>query len=351
MSGAESMDKEGRGFTTNQRFNERFEHTFLEKVPSSGIVRERLKSLPNPFDKQNLEVLLKEMVLAVESAQNRKSFDLDILRESLSQIVKDINEIPPDESMLKLIDIKDYDDYIFVHPVNVCILSILIGKEAKLKKAQLEELGMGALFHDIGRVRISEDILKKESHLTPEEFEAVKRHPVEGLEILLTFTKRIEEITRMVITQHHERYNGEGYPWGFSGNQISYFALIAAVADTYDALTTRRPYCRSFSPYEAVRRIATTTPSDFDPHVTRLFINTFSVYPPGCLVRLNTKETAIVIRTNKESVLRPIVRLILDKNGDPLKEDIDINLLKEKKQFVLKVLEDLTEERQNKNYT
>jgi HD-GYP domain-containing protein (c-di-GMP phosphodiesterase class II) len=209
----------------------------------------------------------------------------------------------------------------------------------KLEKENLEELGLGAILHDIGRIMIPSYILKKPGKLSKLEFEVIKKHPLHGYKIL-TKDKKIGEIPKLIALQHHERFNGKGYPKGLSDDEISDFAVITGLADVYDALTTDRPYRKKFSPYEAMRIIICSCPFNFNPRVGKLFVQKMSIYPAGSLVKLNTGEIGIVIRANKKAIIRPVIRLLLDASGRVIEEGAEVNLMDTPHKFIVGPVDD-----------
>ncbi len=229
------------------------------------------------------------------------------------------------DAMVNLIDIKTFDDYTFSHPVNVCALSILIAIEMGCSAEEIKVFGVGALLHDVGKVEIQDEILNKRGALTDEEFLEMKKHPVFSRNMLVQ-DKKISEQSINIAFQHHEKFNGAGYPQGLSGEQIDKFARVAAIADVYDALTSDRIYRPKMKPYEAMKIILSGNGTHFDPEVVKVFVKHMSVYPAESIVRLSSNEIAIVIKANENTLIAPVVRLIVDKNGNKVSNKEEINL-------------------------
>jgi len=228
-------------------------------------------------------------------------------------------------AMINLIDIRTFDDYTFSHSVNVCVLCVLIAIEMNLPEKVIREFGVGALLHDLGKVKIQDEILNKNGALTDEEFLEMKMHPTFSRELLLTDSK-ISEQSINIAHQHHEKVNGQGYPQGLVGEQIDIFARIAAIADVYDALTSDRIYRPKMEPYKAIKIILSGNGTHFDPKIVNVFVRHMSVYPVESIVRLSDGHIAIVIKANHNTSIAPQVRLISDANGNKIsgKEEVDL---------------------------
>ena len=247
------------------------------------------------------------------------------------QMVEESMRTP--DAIMNLMDIKSFDDYTYTHNVNVSTISILIGQSMGLGEDDLKELATGAMLHDIGKLKIPLSILNKDGKLTDEEFAEMKSHPRYGYEILVK-SKGINERAKMVALQHHEKFNGKGYPKGLKGNEISTFARICAIADVYDALTTDRPYRVAMSSYEAMKILNSSIDSHFDPKILTSFIRNVSLFPSGSLVTLNDASVGLVIKNNQTSVIRPVIKLVIDSTGRRVKDRTVVNLIEEKGLYI-----------------
>ncbi|NLM46376.1 MAG: HD-GYP domain-containing protein [Firmicutes bacterium] len=221
-------------------------------------------------------------------------------------------------------DIRTADDYTFCHSVNVCILALMIANELRMPRRQLEELAVGALLHDVGKIYVNQAILKKEGSLSPEEYEEIKKHPVYGYDIL-SQQKNIAFDSIKVVAQHHERCDGSGYPLQLCGEDIHDYAKLVMIADVFDALTANRPYRKAMRPDEAIEIITGSTHL-YDMDMIRAFIFRVAAFPVGTAVRLSNDDMGIVIKTHKGMPLRPVVRVC--KRGDgtfyPRPYDLDL---------------------------
>ncbi len=211
--------------------------------------------------------------------------------------------------LINLIDIKNMDNYTYEHSLNVTILSLVLGLELNLTRGELYNLSLGALLHDIGKAFIPKEILRKADGLTPEEFQVIRNHPVRGYEYL----KKQFQLTapsKIIILQHHEKFDGTGYPHGKKGEEINKLARIVAIADVYDAMTSDRPYKRAQPPNEAIEYIMGSAGRHFDFQMVSAFIKKIIPYPVGTLVRLSNNSIALVDEINPNFPLRPKVRVI-----------------------------------------
>jgi len=215
--------------------------------------------------------------------------------------------------------LKDYDNYTFTHSVNVAVLALTVGRACGLKENQLRILGLGALLHDIGKLQVDWEIINKPGQLTDEEFEQIKRHPTNGADIVRKMEGMTPEIIDIVLG-HHLRYNREGYPADARGRTASPMVDMAAIADTYDAMTTLRSYQRPMTPKSAISRLEELSGTVLHPEFLRRFIHFLGPYPVGTLVRLTSNEIGLVtwVSTEKPDDLR--LKILFDSNGDMLDE-------------------------------
>jgi len=211
--------------------------------------------------------------------------------------------------MLDIIDLRAYDDYTYNHSLNVAVLSTIIGISLGLNKEALNELAMGALLHDIGKMFVDKNILNKPGRLTPEEFEHIKKHSALGYDYMRNYFD-ISQNSKIIALQHHEQYNGNGYPNGLAGEEIMQYGRIACVADVYDALTSDRPYRKSMLPSDAIEFIMSGFGTIFDPKVVDAFTKKVAPYPVGTCLRLSSGEICIVVENREGTGLRPVVRVV-----------------------------------------
>ena len=231
----------------------------------------------------------------------------------------------PDALML-ISRLRQEDKGAYGHGLNVAIYLVALGRHLGLPKDMLERLGIVGLLHDIGATRLPHDLLQKNGRLTSEEFETVKSHVSICLDILKN-TPNLHPDILEGIAQHHERENGSGYPAGLSKGTISLFGRMAAIADTFAALTNPRPYAETVPAYEALQTLANWGSEFFHAPMVEQFIHAIGIFPVGSMVELSTGEVAVVISHNKVRRLKPRVLIISDKDKTPSLGPTTLDLL------------------------
>jgi cyclic di-GMP phosphodiesterase len=243
-----------------------------------------------------------------------KSVESDRVKRAVNSMVDSV--LRNHEALTSLSRMKSYDEYIFVHSLDVCILSLSMARHLNLPREEMVEIGIGALLHDVGKVRIDPHILNKPDTLSEKEWVEVRKHPVYGLEIMEE-SKGIPEQSKQLVLQHHERYSGNGYPFGLKGEAISLGGQIAGIIDFYDAVTTDRPFQKAVQPHEAIRRLYEMGPGEFNRLMVERFIQCIGIYPYGTFVLLDTEEMGIVCGVKPEMLLRPNVLVIYQNSRTP----------------------------------
>jgi HD-GYP domain-containing protein (c-di-GMP phosphodiesterase class II) len=246
----------------------------------------------------------------------------------LTQQMVDIIQL--DESMLLgLTSIKNFDAYTFVHSVNVCILSMLVGDRLRLDKSDIARLGVAALFHDIGKTYVPSTIINSTGPLSPREWELMKYHTFFGVKELSRMNSLRDAVDPMFVSlQHHVHFNNNGYPSRPGGWDLRLFSRIVTIADYFDAMTAYRTYQKEpITPDRALRFILEKSGEIFDPFISKVFIQAMGLYPIGTIVELDTGELAIVIRQNSDPryLHRPVVEII-DGEPDPAAEPEIVDL-------------------------
>jgi putative nucleotidyltransferase with HDIG domain len=229
--------------------------------------------------------------------------------------------VQDESTLLGLANIKNYDEAIFNHSVNVSIYAIAIGQRIGVPKRYLSHLGMAALFHDIGKTKIPKEILNKTGKLLPEELAMMRLHPIFGVETVMAIKEWGELSSRMIDAafEHHLKYDLTGYPKPTQKRRLTLFGRIIAVADFYDTLV--RPRGGNRFPYVSEKILGIMlerSGKDFDPALVKVFINMIGVFPLGTLVLLNTNEIGIVIQIQEDTELldRPKVILLYYSDGE-----------------------------------
>ncbi len=230
-------------------------------------------------------------------------------------------------ALTSLSRIKNRDEYTFQHSVNVCVLMLSFARTFKIDRETMGKIGTGALLHDIGKMKIPDEVLHKEGKLTDEEFSVMKSHVVESVNIL-SETEGIPEIASKIAGQHHERYDGTGYPEGLKGKDISAFGRMAAIVDVYDAITSSRCYHHGMEPSMALKKMFDWSKFHFDEAMVQNFIRCVGIYPVGTLVMTDSKFLGVVIEPGEESMLHPVLRLVYNVKHDHFIEPRDLDLSK-----------------------
>ena len=221
-------------------------------------------------------------------------------------------------AIVGLTALKDHDEYTYAHCVNVSILSVSIGHVIGLSRQMLADLGVAALLHDVGKITVPGDVLRKPSKLEPDEWAVMRRHPIEGVKMMLKMPglSALGVDAMRSCLEHHMNYDGSGYPKvSVSWNQGT-LSRIVAMADCFDAMTAHRAYAqRPFTPFEALRYIATTNPTAFDPAVRWALVQTVGLYPPGTVMITSSGTAVLSLTPNPDDLRRPICRVLVHPDG------------------------------------
>ena len=260
---------------------------------------------------------------AMEDVRLGDSVNTDDAKQLVAAMVDEI--VHSASAMQWLTYLKNRDEYTAIHSMNVCILALSFGRWLKLSKADLNLLGLGALLHDLGKMKIPDEVLNKPGKLTGAEFEVMKMHPFYGHEMLKESGEIPDEALHAVL-HHHERKRGQGYPHGLAENELPLMTQIVAIVDVYDAVTSDRCYHDGVAPFVALQNMYSWTKDDFDKELVENFIKCLGIYPVGSLVELSNGQIGIVVSASEKSRLRPVVMLVLDSDKRVLKVRKLINL-------------------------
>jgi HD-GYP domain-containing protein (c-di-GMP phosphodiesterase class II) len=297
--------------TSLRRFN--YNYVYIEDKLSEGI------EVVDPVtpEQRNLAVRAIKNVFRQLVVGDNVKMQFTGLLEAVTGIIDQV--LSNNGTIDNLIALKAHDDYTFHHSVNVCVVSVFLGKKLHINRYSLKNLGIAAILHDIGKVSVPYEIINKPSSLTIEEYDIVKQHPRLGSGLVMDSKIFAPEVAR-AIYQHHERFDGLGYPDGKGGEDLHQFARIMALADVYDAITSKRPYSNAMTTFEAYECIMFNRGTQFDSEVTNIFLENFAPFPIGTVVQLSNGEIGIVTANNESLMMRPCVRLagtneILDLSG------------------------------------
>lgn len=232
--------------------------------------------------------------------------------------------------------LKDYDNYTFTHSVNVAVISLTVGRACGLDEDRLRILGLGGLFHDLGKLRVDHDIITKPGRLTTQEFEEVKRHPQSGADIVSRMAGVAPEVVDIVIG-HHLHFDRAGYPADLKGRPISPLADMAAIADAYDAMTTLRPYQRPVTPRKAIDRLRQMSGTQLHPQYLSRFIESLGPWPVGSLVRLASSEIGLVRGVDTQAGNLTLLMLVAADGSTPNRIETRVLRSGEMRQILVEV--------------
>ncbi|MCC7257231.1 MAG: HD-GYP domain-containing protein [Gammaproteobacteria bacterium] len=243
--------------------------------------------------------------------------DVEKVQAAVQPVVDSI--LRNQDAMAWLVYLRKREEYAHHHSVACAVWAVILGRHLGFERQGLETLAMGGMLLDIGKARLPDSLLQRDSELSPAEYEAVKKHVHYGVE-MVRLTPGINADVLDMIGGHHERADGSGYPRGLKGADIPVFARIGGLVDCYDAMISHRPWARARSPYDAVREINALAGVQFQPEMVEQFVQALGMFPTGSIVETNTGEVGIVIEQNRVRRLRPVVMLVLDAAKQRLAE-------------------------------
>lgn len=299
------------------------------KVP---VEREMPAAIANfDFAKSTVDSCLSALRLSHDIDTNR-------VKSAVKNCVKSVVSNP--NAMMWLTQIKHKDDYTAEHSVRVSVMAVALGRELALLEKELEDLGVAAMLHDVGKIKIPDEVLNKEGALKPEEYELMKTHTSHGKQLLMSKSD-VPPIAVDVAASHHEHINGKGYPNGLTSEKIPFFAKIVAVVDAFDAITSDRVYSKARSTLEGLRILYECRGQQFDDEIVRAFVRLVGIYPPGHIAELTNGEIAIILSCERNNKLKPKVMVVRDKDKKLCRERIiDLSVdLKDKDGKPLRVRE------------
>jgi len=264
--------------------------------------------------------LKKEAVSGIRAMFNSVSEGPESNMTTAYQVVKELDDVVEHlvdtisseaNAFIHIADLKSFDEYTYHHSLSVAVLSIAIGQELKLDKAQLKKLGQCAIMHDIGKMTIPLEILNKPGRLTDEEFVIMKNHAENG-GLYLEKGKIGDSVLWSAVTHHHEKSDGSGYPKKLGGNAVPFYSQIISVADVYDAVTSFRPYRSPMPPANAIELVMSEVGRAFSYDLVKAFVDKLELYPVNSIVELSDKRMGIVL--DNTNAMRPIIQIIEDKS-------------------------------------
>ncbi|GAB7387932.1 HD-GYP domain-containing protein [Bacillaceae bacterium] len=322
----------GKDVELSQRMIEHLKRLGVDKVYVRDPLTDDL-TVEDPLSEETQRLALEtitNMFLKLRNANGvRSPFKPGELSQNFYKVVDAIlGELQTKRGVVNLLsNVFVTDEYLFSHSLKVALFALNLGIKQGFNEKQLVELGMGAILHDIGKMKIPREILQKPGPLTEEEFAEIKKHTLYGFEILRA-EDTISFLSAHCALQHHERLDGSGYPRGLKDNEIHPYAQVIAIADVFDALTSHRVYRKAFLPDKAMEILQKDAGRLFDPQLVESFRSGIVLYPIGMTVVLNSGETGVVVDYNKNLPHRPVVRVIQDAEGNPFPAYHEIDLSK-----------------------
>jgi HD-GYP domain-containing protein (c-di-GMP phosphodiesterase class II) len=339
------------GVPIRQKDIERLLRWEIEEVQTDGeLIREEQKKSADSVDttslkdvvgdRKSLEVYLKAIEgfdgIAADISEGREidRTQIDTVVNLLLERVKDNKN-----DMIQLILMGGgAERKIAASAVNVTILSTIIGMVLRFTSHRLIQLTTAAYLHDVGMLKISKEILGKKEKLSSEELNQIHTHPIHSYRLISRDLKYPEEIG-VIALQHHERWDGQGYPRHLRGENIHIASRVVAVADAYIAMINERPYRNSMIGYNAMKTVLNDNGRHFDPKILKAFLESMGIYPIGSIVQLNNSAIGRVVEIHTEAPLRPVVELMIDEFSHTLGERETLDLLAKKNLFIVKAVD------------
>ena len=260
---------------------------------------------------------------AWESAEAEGKPDLPAALQTIDGLAEAVTQNRT--ALMALTAMHTYDNYTFTHMVNVSILTMGQARALGIDGRLLREFGLSALMHDIGKVRTPKEILNKPDKLTDEEFTVMRKHTVDGAEILRR-TPEMPILAPVVAFEHHLRIDSSGYPFGVKRPNLNVATMLCSISDVYDAMRSQRAYQQAFPTDRILAVLKRNDGTQFDQHLVRRFVQLLGIYPPGNLVKLTSNEIAVVLKVHAPDPYRPKVRVLFDESGARLDLPFERNL-------------------------
>ena len=304
--------------TSSERLRKEYERLRKKIYTESQKFEEELPRAEKVYDE-----LSENICEVMDDLHEGKSISMESLKQGVNTMLDSLLRNP--SAFLWVNRLKRSDRYTYRHLLGTSIWCGLFGRHLGLDRKGLEELALGGLVLDVGKAKLPGELLTKTGPLTVEEFELVKTHVDLGLRILAKTANISHQVMRMVAT-HHERWDGSGYPMKLIGEQIPIFGRIAGLVDSYEAMTTPRPFADAVSPHRAIGELYENRGVVFQTELVEQFIQACGIFPTGSLVELSSGEVAVVIGLNGTRRLRPKIMVLLDEEKQPYDEFRTVDL-------------------------
>ncbi|MEH6518595.1 MAG: HD-GYP domain-containing protein [Halioglobus sp.] len=276
-----------------------------------------------PRAQSSVTALAEGIEAIFEDTAKGKALNVVAVKKAVEPMIDSISRNP--DACIWLARMKQEDQYTYQHSLGSAIWAVALGRQLGLPKSDLRTLAIGGVLFDVGKLRVKPDLLKANRKLSDDEFTELRSHVQLGVDMIKESGLMNSDVIDM-ITHHHERHDGSGYPQGLSGDEIPIFARIASIVDCYDAITSHRSYARAIPPSTAIKMLYEWKDIDFQGELIEQFIQAVGIYPAGTLVELTTGEVGVVVAEYRTRRLRPKVRLLLDGEKQPFGEVKTIDL-------------------------
>lgn len=312
---------------------------------ASEVKKQEQQAVYNLLTKPNDDVLNKKYVRIVtivekifENIKAETSVSILEIDEVVGDLLNLIGEYEKD--VMHVVFCSDYQKFSLAKSAVDCsIMSVILGVSLHLNREDIVRLATGAVLHDIGMIKIPESILRKTGDLTETELNLIKTHPVHSYNIVKNVLGYSDEVS-LASLEHHERWDGEGYPKHFKADQITLLARIISITDAFEAMINERPYRGAIVGYSAMKNLLSDNSRRFDPILLKLLIKNIGIYPIGSIVLLNNSSIARVVASNSEAPLRPVLKVLIDEKGREYvnKKSPRLDLMIEKNVFIVKAV-------------
>jgi HD-GYP domain-containing protein (c-di-GMP phosphodiesterase class II) len=314
---------------------------------TKNINKDLSQNMPPMFSEEIKEEAKEAIDNILEQVKKDEKVNVEEVRNVIEKLFKEmISKLG--KAAINLSIVKNYDEYTYTHLINVTILSMFFSKFLGASDFVIKEVGMGAILHDIGKVKIPTSILYKPGELTEEELKIIKKHPIIGY-FAIKDEPTVSTYAKKIVLFHHERFDGNGYPLGLKFDRIGRYPQIVSLADVFDALTSERPYKPGMSIPQTLNFIMKKSGIYFEPLLAQKFIMEMSKlyglpspYAIGSFVLLNTGEKAVIIQKDSEYTLRPTVLVIENALGKPDTKR-KINLYLDSSRYIVRSITEIDE--------
>jgi len=325
--------------------------TEIPQLDTIQYTSEQILKLPEVLANDDLYRAYFELITALDSVFSDIREKREIRTRGIDRIVNELMTLVHNNrsEIVGFIlggDVKEYE--LAKSSVNIAILSIIIATHLELPRHRVLQIATGALLHDIGMLKVPDTIIGKEGSLDETEMQLMRSHTFYGYKMIVNELLYADEVGKAAV-QHHERWDGDGYPGWLSGQNIDIGARVISVADAFEAMVSPKAYRDSMVGYQAMRNLLSDNARRFDPDIIKAMIQSMGIYPIGSIVLMNNSSIARVIESNREAPLRPVIRILIDEFARPftLNEGEQINLMENRTLFIARAIDPAEYQKRN----